>query len=147
VEAITEGSKQLKTALEEGKKIIITTIQKFPYIVNEIGELPGNKFAIIIDEAHSSQSGNTAGKLNETLAKDFEKVQVDDDEFVFVDKDQYDELTSEDLVVDIVKGRKMLTNASYFAFTATPKTKHLNSLERNTTTTEKKNSELFICIQ
>lgn len=69
VEAITEGSKQLKTALEEGKKIIITTIQKFPYIVNEIGELPGNKFAIIIDEAHSSQSGNTAGKLNETLAK------------------------------------------------------------------------------
>lgn len=125
VEAITEGSKQLKTALEEGRKIIITTIQKFPYIVNEIGELPGNKFAIIIDEAHSSQSGNTAGKLNETLAKDFEKVQVDDDEFVFVDKDQYDELTSEDLVVDIVKGRKMLTNASYFAFTATPKNKTL----------------------
>ena len=125
VEAITEGSKQLKTALEEGKKIIITTIQKFPYIVNEIGELPGNKFAIIIDEAHSSQSGNTAGKLNETLAKDFEKVQVDDDEFIFVDKDEYDELTSEDLVVDIVKGRKMLTNASYFAFTATPKNKTL----------------------
>ena len=125
VEAITEGSKQLKTALEEGKKIIITTIQKFPYIVNEIGELPGNRFAIIIDEAHSSQSGNTAGKLNETLAKDFEKVEVDDDEFVFVDKDQYDELTSEDLVVDIVKGRKMLTNASYFAFTATPKNKTL----------------------
>lgn len=125
VEAITEGSKQLKTALEEGKKIIITTIQKFPYIVNEIGELPGNKFAIIIDEAHSSQSGNTAGKLNETLAKDFEKVQVDGDEYIFVDKDQYDELTSEDLVVDIVKGRKMLTNASYFAFTATPKNKTL----------------------
>jgi len=125
VEAITEGSKQLKTALEEGKKIIITTIQKFPYIVNEIGELPGNKFAIIIDEAHSSQSGNAAGKLNETLAKDFEKVQVDDDEFIFVDKDEYDELTSEDLVVDIVKGRKMLTNASYFAFTATPKNKTL----------------------
>lgn len=125
VEAITEGSKQLKTALEEGKKIIITTIQKFPYIVNEIGELPGNKFAIIIDEAHSSQSGNTAGKLNETLAKDFEKVKVDDDEFVFVDTEQYDELTSEDLVVDIVKGRKMLTNASYFAFTATPKNKTL----------------------
>ena len=43
----------------------------------------GNKFAIIIDEAHSNKSGNTAGKLNETLAKDFEKVKVDDDEFVF----------------------------------------------------------------
>lgn len=125
VEHIDKGSKHLKEALEEGKKIIITTIQKFPYIVNEIGELPGNRFAIIIDEAHSSQSGNTAGKLNATLAKDFEKVQVDDDEFVFMDKDQHDELTSEDLVVDIVESRKMLTNASYFAFTATPKNKTL----------------------
>lgn len=125
VEAITEGSKQLKTALEEGKKIIITTIQKFPYIVNEIGELPGNRFAVIIDEAHSSQSGNTAGKLNATLSKEFEKVEVDGDEFIFLDKEQHDELTSEDLVVDIVNGRKMLPNASYFAFTATPKNKTL----------------------
>ena len=113
VEAITEGSKQLKTALEEGKKIIITTIQKFPYIVNEIGELPGNKFAIIIDEAHSSQSGNAAGKLNKTLAKETEN-EVDDDEW-----------TDEDEIVEIVKGRKMLPNASYFAFTATPKGKTL----------------------
>jgi len=125
VEHIDKGSKHLKEALEEGKKIIITTIQKFPYIVNEIGELPGNKFAIIIDEAHSSQSSNMQSKLNETLAKDFEKVEVGDDEFIFVDKEQYDELTSEDLVVDIVQSRKMLTNASYFAFTATPKNKTL----------------------
>lgn len=125
VEHIDKGSKHLKGALEEGKKIIITTIQKFPYIVNEIGELPGNKFAIIIDEAHSSQSGNAAGKLNATLSKDFERVQVDDDEFVFMNKDEHDELTSEDLVVDIVQSRKMLTNASYFAFTATPKQKTL----------------------
>lgn len=114
VEAIIEGSKQLKTALEEGKKIIITTIQKFPYIVNEIGELPGNKFAIIIDEAHSSQSGNTAGKLNETLKKETEP-----------EEENTEEWTGEDEIVEIVKGRKMLTNASYFAFTATPKNKTL----------------------
>lgn len=125
VEHIDKGSKHLKQALEEGKKIIITTIQKFPYIVNEIDEIPGSHFAIIIDEAHSSQSGNTAGKLNATLSKEFEKVQLDGDEFIFVDKEQHDELTSEDLLVDIVKGRKMLTNASYFAFTATPKNKTL----------------------
>ncbi len=125
VEHIDKGSKHLKQALEEGKKIIITTIQKFPYIVNEIDEIPGSHFAIIIDEAHSSQSGNTAGKLNATLSKEFEKVQVDGDEFIFVDKEQHDELTSEDLLVDIVNGRKMLTNASYFAFTATPKNKTL----------------------
>src|SRR5690606_26750256 len=58
VQPITEGARQLKEALEHGKKIIITTIQKFPYIVDEIGELPGQNFAIIIDEAHSGQSGN-----------------------------------------------------------------------------------------
>ena len=125
VEHIDKGSKHLKQALEEGKKIIITTIQKFPRIVNEIDELPGNHFAIIIDEAHSSQSGNTAGKLNATLAKEFDKVQLDDEEFIFIDKEDNDELTSEDMIVDIVKGRKMLTNASYFAFTATPKNKTL----------------------
>lgn len=125
VEHIDKGSKHLKEALEEGKKIIITTIQKFPYIVSEIGELPGNNFAIIIDEAHSSQSGNMQSKLNETLAKDFERVEIGDDEFIFVDKEQYDELTSEDLVIDIVRSRKMLKNASYFAFTATPKNKTL----------------------
>ena len=124
VQAITEGSKQLKEALEEGKKIIITTIQKFPYIVNEIGELPGSRFAIIIDEAHSSQSGNTAGKLNKTLSKEFKKIKVDG-ETIFVDDENKEELTSEDLVIDIVKGRKMLDNASYFAFTATPKNKTL----------------------
>ena len=125
VEHIDKGSQHLKEALEEGKKIIITTIQKFPYIVNEVGELPGNNFAIIIDEAHSSQTGDTAGKLNATLSKDFEKMQVDDDEFVFIEKNKHDELTSEDLIVDIVESRKMLTNASYFAFTATPKPKTL----------------------
>ena len=111
VEHIDKGSKHLKEALEEGKKIIITTIQKFPYIVNEIDELPSNTFAIIIDEAHSSQSGNTAGKMNVTLSK--------------VEDDVEDEWTGEDEIVEVIKGRKMLTNASYFAFTATPKPKTL----------------------
>lgn len=124
VEAITEGSKQLKTALEEGKKIIITTIQKFPYIVNEIGELPGTKFAIIIDEAHSSQSGNTARKLNTTLSKEFKREKNNSDEIIYTDKN-HDELTTEDLLIDIIKSKKMLSNASYFAFTATPKNKTL----------------------
>lgn len=117
VEAITEGSKQLKEALEEGKKIIITTIQKFPHIVEEIGELPGTNFAIIIDEAHSSLSGQMARKLNEALAKPNE-----DDEIVTEDNDT---ITGEDLITDLIKSRKLLPNASYFAFTATPKNKTL----------------------
>lgn len=113
VEHIDKGAKHLKEALEEGKKIIITTIQKFPHIVNDIGELPGNKFAILIDEAHSSQSGNSAGKMNVTLSNDHEDVENEE------------EWTDEDEIVEIIKGRKMLTNASYFAFTATPKPKTL----------------------
>ena len=124
VEAITEGSKQLKTALEEGKKIIITTIQKFPHIVEEIGELPGANFAIIIDEAHSSLSGQMARKLNESLSK------INDEEELKAELEDYDEnesgeITGEDLIRTLVKSRKLLPNASYFAFTATPKNKTL----------------------
>ena len=120
VEAITEGSKQLKEALEEGKKIIITTIQKFPHIVGEIGELAGKNFAIIIDEAHSSLSGQMARKLNESLSK---KSDEDDDDEEHTDDN--DTITGEDLIIDLIKSRKLLTNASYFAFTATPKNKTL----------------------
>ncbi|MEP1486799.1 MAG: type I restriction endonuclease [Algibacter sp.] len=124
VQAITEGSKQLKTALEEGKKIIITTIQKFPHIVEEIGDLPGNNFGIIIDEAHSSLSGQMARKLNETLAKvsDEEELQSDLENY---DENESNEVTGEDLIRAMVKARKLLPNASYFAFTATPKNKTL----------------------
>jgi type I restriction enzyme R subunit len=124
VQAITEGSKQLKTALEEGKKIIITTIQKFPHIVEEIGDLPGTNFGIIIDEAHSSLSGQMARKLNETLSKvsDEEELQSDLENY---DENENDEVTGEDLIRAMVKARKLLPNASYFAFTATPKNKTL----------------------
>jgi len=124
VEAITQGSKHLKEALEEGKKIIITTIQKFPHIVEEIGELPGTNFAIIIDEAHSSLSGQMARKLNETLSK------VNDEDELKSNLEDYnenenDEVTGEDLIRALIKSRKLLPNASYFAFTATPKNKTL----------------------
>ncbi|MCH7226181.1 type I restriction endonuclease subunit R [Haloferula sp. A504] len=109
VEAITQGSKQLKLALQNGKKIIITTIQKFPFVCDDIRSLPGNNFAIIIDEAHSSQGGQTAAKLNETLRDD-------DEEFYETDEDRLNK---------IIESRKFLDNASYFAFTATPKNKTL----------------------
>ncbi|WP_300024342.1 type I restriction endonuclease [uncultured Maribacter sp.] len=124
VQAITEGSKQLKTALEEGKKIIITTIQKFPHIVEDIADLPGNNFGIIIDEAHSSLSGQMARKLNETLAKvsDEEELKSDLENY---DEHENDEVTGEDLIRTMIKSRKLLDNASYFAFTATPKNKTL----------------------
>jgi type I restriction enzyme R subunit len=124
VEAITEGSKQLKEALEEGKKIIITTIQKFPHIVAEIGELPSANFAIIIDKAHSSLSGQMARKLNEALSKVKDEEELTNDLADF-EEDEDDDVTGEDLIRVMVKSRKLLPNASYFAFTATPKNKTL----------------------
>ena len=104
-------SGDLRKFIESGKKIIITTIQKFPVILDEIGdEHRGRKFAIIIDEAHSSQGGRAAAKLNIALSEE------GGDE---------DEETLEDQINRIMEARKMLPNASYFAFTATPKNKTL----------------------
>lgn len=115
VETITDGSKQLKQALEDGKRIIITTIQKFPVIVEEMDQLGSNKFAVIIDEAHSSTSGETIAKMNRTIKAELTQNQDGEEE----------ELTSEDVIIEVLKSRKMLSNASYFAFTATPKNKTL----------------------
>ncbi len=106
-----ERSGDLRKFIQSGKKIIITTVQKFPFILEEIGsEHRGRKFAIIIDEAHSSQGGRTSAKMNIALA---EKGGADEEE------------TVEDTINRIMEARKMLSNASYFAFTATPKNKTL----------------------
>jgi type I restriction enzyme, R subunit len=101
-----EHSGDLRKFLESGKKIIISTVQKFPFILDEIGdEHRGRSFALVIDEAHSSQGGKTSAALNEALA------------------DPEDEIN--DALQKRMAARKMLSNASYFAFTATPKNKTL----------------------
>jgi type I restriction enzyme, R subunit len=100
------NSQELKSALENGKKLIITTIQKFPFIVDGISDLSDRKFAVIIDEAHSSQGGSTAGTLNAVIsAADGEEVPED----------------LQDVILEAMNRRKMGMNASFFAFTATPK--------------------------
>ncbi len=106
-----EHSGDLRHFIADGKKIIITTVQKFPFILDDIGsQHKDRRFAIIIDEAHSSQGGKAAAALNAALtgAED-----GDEDE------------TVEDKINAIMEQRKMLPNASYFAFTATPKNKTL----------------------
>jgi type I restriction enzyme R subunit len=120
VEAIEKGSKQLKKALEDGKKIIVTTVQKFPFVMDEIGTLKAKRFAIIIDEAHSSQSGETASKMNWVLSE--KKVPYGEDE-----AHDPEPITSEDTINEMIEHRKMLKNGSYFAFTATPKNKTLET--------------------
>lgn len=106
-----EHSGDLRRFIADGKKIIITTVQKFPYVLDDIGsQHKDRRFAIVIDEAHSSQGGKAAAALNAALTG------VDD-----VDEDE----TVEDKINAIMEQRKMLPNASYFAFTATPKNKTL----------------------
>ena len=106
-----ERSGDLRRFIESGKKIIISTIQKFPFILDEIGnEHRGSRFAIIIDEAHSSQGGRTAAAMAKALGKAGEAE---------------DEETYEDRINREMESRKILPNASYFAFTATPKNKTL----------------------
>lgn len=106
-----ERSGDLRKFISDGKKIIISTVQKFPFILDDIGnEHRGRKYAIIIDEAHSSQGGRTSAKMNITLSEN---------------GIEEEEETYEDKINRIMESRKMLTNASYFAFTATPKNKTL----------------------
>lgn len=122
LEAITEGSAQLKEAINDGKHIIISTLQKFPYIYNEL-QKTDKKFAVIIDEAHSSQSGKAASTviagLGDTEAALAEQAAIEAQAEGDV-TDGYDELDK------VLAGQGQHDNLSFFAFTATPKAKTLN---------------------
>lgn len=99
-------SADLKSALENGKKIIITTIQKFPFIIEGIADLSDKRFAVIIDEAHSGQSGSAHDNMNRAMGAGDQDPDEDD---------------PQDRILAAMHSRKMRGNASYFAFTATPK--------------------------
>lgn len=106
-----ERSGDLRKFIESGKKIIISTVQKFPFILDEIGnEHRGRHFAIIIDEAHSSQGGKASAAMSTALS---------------VTGTEEEEETLEDKINRLIEAKKLLPNASYFAFTATPKNKTL----------------------
>ena len=105
-----KSSGELKKLLEEGKKVIITIVHKFQFILEDISDVYKDRnFAILIDEAHSSQNGSLSAKMNMVLSGN-----------VYDDEDDF-----EDKINTIIEGRKMVKNASYFAFTATPKNKTL----------------------
>ena len=106
-----DRSGDLRRFIEQGKKIIISTIQKFPFILDEIQDSHRSRnFAIIIDEAHSSQGGRTSTAVSRALAESSRTGEVE---------------TYEDQINRLIESRKLLSNASYFAFTATPKNKTL----------------------
>lgn len=106
-----ERSGDLRRFIQEGKKIIITTVQKFPFIIDEIGsEHRGRSFALLIDEAHSSQGGRTTAAMSLALSEGGAEEENE---------------APEDTINRLMASRKMLPNASYFAFTATPKNRTL----------------------
>ncbi len=146
VEKIDENSTQLAEALTKGKLIIITTLQKFPWVLDKVSGLGDKRFALILDEAHSSQSGKAAVKLREVLTTDGKPVSA---EVQFETSTAYEdaaaaafeesaeqsgensaELTDEDVLNRIVASRKRPANVSYYAFTATPKPKTLEMFGR-----------------
>jgi type I restriction enzyme R subunit len=110
-----ERSGDLRKFIEEGKKIIVSTVQKFPFILDEIATEGGKTFAIVIDEAHSSQGGKTSAAMSQALSAPAEDEDAGPDP----------EDTVNEALARRMAARKMLTNASYFAFTATPKNKTL----------------------
>jgi type I restriction enzyme R subunit len=120
VENIDTTSRQLKEALESGKTIIVTTLQKFPVISKEIGELPGKRFALIVDEAHSSQSGESTKSLKAVLASG----SLEDAEREEAGAETPEEELENTILAEMEK-RGRLPNLSTFAFTATPKPKTL----------------------
>lgn len=120
VQKIDKDSSQLASALGYGTNIIITTLQKFPFVVDKVGELPERKYAVIIDEAHSSQGGEASKKLKEVLASKSLEQAISDDT---------DDYTGDDFVREQIErsaaARGQQPNISFFAFTATPKYKTL----------------------
>lgn len=110
----SESAEELRAFLRRGKKIIVTTVQKFPFILDELGDLGDRKFALLIDEAHSSQGGKTTAKMHLALSGQ-----------AAAGAEEEEEESVEDKVNALIESRRMLANASYYAFTATPKAKTL----------------------
>ena len=109
VGGVEKGSKELKEFLEKGKDIVVTTIQKFPFISDTIAELQQNTFAVIVDEVHSSQSGEMNKELKKTLS-----IVEDDGEYDY-----------EEMLAEVMASRGKQANISFFGFTGTPKEKTL----------------------
>lgn len=117
VQKIDKNSAQLGEALSEGVRIIITTVQKFPFILERVGEFADKKFAVVVDEAHSSQGGETSKKMKEVLtAKTLEEAEQED---------KVSEETYEDEIRKSMLARGKQDNLSFYGFTATPKAKTL----------------------
>ena len=124
VQKIDKDSTQLANALATGAPIIVTTLQKFPFVTEKIGALPKRAYAVIIDEAHSSQGGERAKELKGVLAG------VGSKEETVTDTEEQNVLDYEEEILRVIAQRGRQPNISFFAFTATPKYKTLEVFGR-----------------
>ena len=122
VHSVDKTSAQLRAFLESDKDIIISTIQKFSVIAETIGELKSKTFAVIVDEVHSSQSGEAAKNLKVSLSKGIESGATDDDETDISDMDAK--------IIEEMERRRAQEHISYFGFSGTPKNKTLELFGR-----------------
>ena len=120
VKRIDQDAKQLAEAIASGTNIIITTLQKFPYALNHLKEIPDRKYAVIIDEAHSSQGGDASRKMNETLAgATLEEAENAEAEAENAEQD------GDDFIRETIRKQGRQPNINLYAFTATPKARTL----------------------
>lgn len=124
VQKIDEDSTQLAEALKSGTPIVITTLQKFPFVTEKVGDLPDRKYAVIIDEAHSSQSGEAAAELKGVLAAQAIKQKAKEE------AEAHGLADYEEEILKTIAKRGRQPNISFFAFTATPKAKTLEVFGR-----------------
>jgi type I restriction enzyme R subunit len=134
VQKIDKDSKQLAAALNSGTNIIITTLQKFPYILDKIIDMPARKYAIIVDEAHSSQSGKSSEKMKAALAE----VNVNN-----LSKEVGEECDAEDEIRKAMASRGIQKNQNFYAFTATPKEKTIDVFGTEDATGQKKPFHIY----
>lgn len=123
IETIGEdkNSQDLKNAINDGIRIIVTTLQKFPVIYQEVDKVAGRKYAVIVDEAHSSQTGSSALKLKTALADTEDALR----EYAEIEGKAEEELDPDDKLMNEMIHHGKHKNLSFFAFTATPKDKTL----------------------
>lgn len=116
-----KSSKDLLNAINKGKRVIVTTLQKFPVIYEQVQSAVGKHYAIIVDEAHSSQTGQSALKLKAALADVSDALE----EYAELEQTAVDEVEAKDILVQDMLSQGKHKNLSFFAFTATPKGKTL----------------------
>lgn len=116
-----KSSKDLLNAINKGKRVIVTTLQKFPVIYEQVQSAVGKHYAIIVDEAHSSQTGQSAMKLKAALADVSDALE----EYAELEQKAVDEIEAKDILVQDMLSQGKHKNLSFFAFTATPKGKTL----------------------